>query len=100
MGSRAFLDRHPELERLKKESPTWQQLKDRHGLKGLDEELYLVGGDTLGSEDDLLVDALVRGSPAEGADALAHRLFEEISTEMKHAVLSELLQSDTKGEPK
>jgi hypothetical protein len=96
---RGFLKRHPQLQQMRRDSATWQQVKDKYRLKDLDVGLYLVRGDTLGDEDDLLLDVLARGSVPQGPDPLARRLFDELSAETKQAVRNELLQSDEKGEP-
>ena len=89
--AREFLMRYPELMQLREHSPTWRQLKDRYQLKDLDGDVYLVRGDSLGDQDDLLIDALARGSAEAGSDALARRLFEELPAHLRQAVKEKLL---------
>ena len=92
MKGHEFLQLHPELRGFREHSQTWREVKNRFRLKDLDGELYIVRGDTLGDEDDLLVDALARGSSPHGPDPLARKLFEELSTELQQAVREDLLQ--------
>ena len=98
-SSREFLNRHPEIEQMRDRSQTWSQVKDQKRMKGLDGDLYVVRGDTMGDEDDLLVDTLARGGAPQTSDPMARSLFEELSPEMQKSVRSELLKINDKGEP-
>ena len=101
MGSaRQFLEQHPELGQWKERSQIWPQVKQRHLLRGLDDELYRVQGDLIGDEDDLLVDALARGGADQSPDPLALQLFQELTPEMQQLVRRDLLKVGEEGERK
>lgn len=92
-----FLSRNPQLRRLR-ESETWQALKQRYKLHDDEPGLYVVRGDTIGEEDDLLVDALARGSAPKSPDALARRLFEELPPQLQDVVLRQLRNITLEGD--
>jgi hypothetical protein len=89
-SSSEFLDAHPELRTLMKESKLFFELKKRKALsvdEDDEEQLYIVRGDTLGDEDELYVDALVRGSNPEGSDELSHKLFLELDEKNRSLIM-------------
>jgi hypothetical protein len=91
------LDNHPELRAAMIRSPSFERLKQKAFLdevKG--EKIYLVN-DTQGSEDDLYVDALVKGFKGlvkrklmEGKDAIYRDLFLELDDRLQAIVEKEL----------
>jgi hypothetical protein len=56
-----FLDEHPAMAGIM-ETPAFELLKEQASLDIDGERLYIVRGDTLGSEADLLLEALVVGA--------------------------------------
>lgn len=73
-----FFDEHPELRDAMNRSKNFPELKRRSSVKIDDEQLYVVKGDTLGDEDELYLDALIRGSNPQTDDSLARKLFLEM----------------------
>lgn len=92
-----FLSRNPQLRQLQ-ESETWRALKQRFKLPDSKPDLYVVRGDTIGEEDDLLVDALARGSAPESPDTLARRLFDELPPQLQDVVLRQLRNITPEGD--
>ena len=91
-GPAEFLASHPEL-RSHMASPLWTRIKARFRLTdsaapASDE--YIVQGDVLGTEEDLFVDVLARGSSAETPDRLARELFESLASADQAKVVKEL----------
>ena len=68
----------------------WEQVRERYAVNALGPESYVVRGDTIGGSDELYLDALVRGSEPNSPDALARRLFEELSPAVQRVILREL----------
>ncbi|XYI01373.1 hypothetical protein ACMHYB_17120 [Sorangium sp. So ce1128] len=82
----ALLEAHPELLALLDRSETFRRVEERYRIEIGGRTLYLVRGDTLGSREDLLVDALVRGSVPEGADPLSRALFLELPGHLREVI--------------
>ena len=95
--NRDFFRLHQELMEVRERSETWQQVKRRYRLEGLAGELYLVRGDNLGDEEDLLVDVLARGSASQTSDVLARRLFLELSADLRQVVRNECHREMIRG---
>ncbi|MGK3964694.1 hypothetical protein WMF38_11015 [Sorangium sp. So ce118] len=91
----AVLEAHPELLALLDRSETFRRVEERYRIEIGGRTLYLVRGDTLGSREDLLVDALVRGSAPEGADPLSRALFLELPGHLQE-VIRGVTRSDQK----
>ena len=97
MGSaQDFIHRHPDV-RIVQKSEAWRVLKEHYALHDDEPGLYVVRGDTVGDEDELLVDALARGSAPQTPDPLARRLFEELPATLQDSVLKELRNIKQKG---
>jgi hypothetical protein len=76
-----FLDSHPELRRLMRESKNFDEIKLRAAIQFdevEDECLYIVKGDAFGNEDDLFLDSLAEGSREDSANELNRVLFLEL----------------------
>ena len=74
-------------------SPLWDRIKRRYRLADPTEPdrlEYIVRGDAVGTEDDLFVDVLARGSAPDSPDPLARELFTSLSDGMQRVVLKEL----------
>ena len=56
-----FVRAHPGLRRAMAELPAFAEVRERAALEVDDEPLYIVGGDTLGDEEELFVETLARG---------------------------------------
>lgn len=91
-----FLNEHPELREAMARSQKFAELKKRKALPKdnaedhEEEQLYVVRGDTVGDEDELVLDALVRGANPETNDALARELFLEMDQPQQALVMSRL----------
>ncbi|WP_437758856.1 hypothetical protein [Sorangium sp. So ce1389] len=81
-----MLKAHPELLALLDRSEAFRRVEERYRIEISGRTLYLVRGDTLGSREDLLVDALARGSAPEGADPLSRALFLELPGHLQEVI--------------
>ncbi|KYF53389.1 hypothetical protein BE08_39230 [Sorangium cellulosum] len=90
----ALLVAHPELLAFLDGSTIFPRVEARHRVELDGRTHYLVRGDTLGSREDLLVDALARGAAPEGADALSRALFLELPGH-----LQEVIRGATRSDP-
>lgn len=79
-----FLDRHPALRRAMERSGTFPEMKRREAVEMDGAVHYVYQGDALGDEEDLYLDALVRGAAGQGE--LPRRLFEELDDEERALV--------------
>jgi hypothetical protein len=95
MGGRAakFLDDHPELHEAMARSSVWPRVKQHAEVTIKGQPMYVVGGDTLGGEEELFLDRLARGAREAGADALSRELFLEQSESVQAIVRTTLLRS-------
>jgi hypothetical protein len=89
-NARLFLDAHPALDRARAQSTIWPRIKAEARIRIGGEEMYAVGGDTLGGEDELFLDRLARGS-RESSDPLSRALFAELPDTLQSVVLRELM---------
>ena len=88
--ARLFLDAHPELVAAREQSRVWPRIKAGAALRVGGADLFVVGGDTLGGEDELWLDRLARGArPA--SDPLSRALFVELPAALQTLVRRELL---------
>lgn len=82
-----FLRAHPEIHHRMKTSKVFSHLK-QSALVELDgEELYIVKGDTLGDEEDLYIEAVIRGAAGQGA--LNRDLCAELEASERNLILRE-----------
>lgn len=81
------LETHPEL-RAFMGSETFRRIADEARVVIGGHARYLVHGDTMGTLDDLFLDALSRGSSAEGSDASSRALFLELPPHLQDAIRS------------
>ncbi|HYJ81038.1 MAG TPA: hypothetical protein VEW03_15605 [Longimicrobiaceae bacterium] len=86
-----LVSQHPELRELMSRSSNFRHIKDEAVLSVDNTPEYIVRGDTLGSEEDLFVEALVRGAVAPDPDDPYRALFLELS-ETSRSVLQERLE--------
>ena len=84
--AREFVQSHPGLTRAMESAATFAAIKDRAALDVDDERLYIVRGDTLGDEEDLFVEALVRGAQSADPDDLNRALYLELDDESRQVV--------------
>lgn len=80
-----LLDTYPGLRAAMGASSAFHEIRARAALEIDGESLYVVRGDTLGEEDDLYVDALVRGAVSTSDDAY-RRLFLELDPALRRPV--------------
>ncbi len=85
-GQPELLRAYPELLAIMDRSETFRRIAEsaRVEIDGITH--YLVRGDTLGSREELLVDALSFGSSPESADPLRRALFLELPPALQAAV--------------
>jgi hypothetical protein len=88
-----FLDAHPALRTAVQASPWFDALRRRAMIEIDGERLYVVRGDTLGSEEDLIVEALVRGARSIDPDDPHRRLYEELDGDLRAIVDARISQS-------
>jgi hypothetical protein len=88
----AFLDEHRALRDARDRSAVWLRIRATSGFELQGRRLYVVGGDTLGGEDELYLDRLARGARAAGSDELSRELYLELPEELKKVVDNELLR--------
>ena len=95
MGGRAarFLDDHPELREAMARSAVWPRVKRDATVTIRGQPMYVVGGDTLGGEEELFLDRLARGAGESGADPLSRELFLEQPDAVQAIVRTRLLRS-------
>jgi hypothetical protein len=96
--SPALLDAHPELRALMDRSEALRLLEERERVEIDGITRYIVRGDTLGSREELFVDALSRGSSSEGADPLSRALFLELPPALQD-VIRRATRLDPEGQP-
>lgn len=86
-NAREFVHSHPGLAHAMASSPAFAAIKDRAALDIDDEErLYIVRGDTLGDEEDLFVETLVRGAQASDPDDPYRAVYEQLDDELRAVV--------------
>jgi hypothetical protein len=90
---------HPELRALLDRSERFRRIEERYRIEIEGQTFYLVRGDTLGSREELLIDALVRGSAPESADPLSRALFLELPGHLQE-VIRGLTRSEPEPSPK
>jgi hypothetical protein len=89
-NAQIFLDAHPDLRAARERSRVWQRIKAAASIRPAGEELFIVGGDTLGGEDELFLDRLARGARPSG-EPLSRELFLELSPALQAQVWRDLL---------
>jgi hypothetical protein len=85
-GQPELLRAHPELLELMARSETFGRIAERARLEIDGITHFLVRGDTLGSREELLVDALSEGSSPESADPSRRALFLELPPALQEVV--------------
>ena len=82
----AFLAAHPSLAEAMRTSSAFDRIR-RQALLDIDgERLYIVRGDTLGSEEELFVEALVRGAQGPDPGDAERALYVELTDEQRALV--------------
>lgn len=81
------LEAYPELRAHMDRSETFQRIAERARIVLDGRTLYLVRGDTLGTRDDLFLDALSRGSSPESGDPQSRALFLELPPHLQRVIL-------------
>jgi hypothetical protein len=81
-----FIRTHPGLLRMMATSPEFAAVRDGAALDIDDERLYIVRGDTLGDEEELFVEALVRGAQATRPDDPNRAVYLALDDEMREVV--------------
>jgi hypothetical protein len=74
------------LEHAMKGSTAFQEVKREAALDIDDERLYIVRGDTLGSEEDLYLETIVRGAQRDDPNDPYRRVYLELDDELRMRV--------------
>lgn len=85
-----FLETHAELVAARERSTVWPRIKADAAIRVADADLFVIGGDTLGGEEELFLDRLARGARLS-SDAPSRELFLELSEALQALVRRELL---------
>ena len=85
-STEGFLAANPGIGEVSRSSTAFGELRIRAALDIDGERLYLVRGDTLGSEGDLLVEVLVRGARSTDPGDPCRQLFLELDPASRRAV--------------
>lgn len=67
-------------------SSSFAELRERALLEIDDERLYIVRGDTLGDEEDLFLEALVRGAQASEPADVYRAVYEDLDDESREVI--------------
>lgn len=81
-----FLARHGELADAMRASSAFETVKRDAALDIDEERLYIVRGDTLGSEEDLFLETLVRGAQRDDPDDPARQVYLELDDDQRALV--------------
>lgn len=81
-----FVRAHPRLLKLMRSSSAFATIRNRRALEIDAERLYVVKGDTLGDEEDLFVETLVRGAQAADPSEPDRAVYMELDDEMREVV--------------
>ena len=82
----ALLRAHPALQALLDRSEIFRRIAEGARIDLDGRTHFLVRGDTLGSREELLVDALCRGASPESSDPLSRALFLELPPALQAAI--------------
>ncbi len=78
-----LLATHPHLREVMDRSSNFAKIKRQAALNIDDQVEYIVRDDTLGDEDTLFVEALVRGAASEEPDDVHRALYMELDEEVR-----------------
>jgi hypothetical protein len=78
-----FLRAHPALRRAMEASSAFRDIKRQAALDVDEERLYIVRGDTLGSAEDLFVEAVVRGAQQVDPDDRYRAVYLELDDQVR-----------------
>ena len=95
-----FVAANPALARAMAASRAFPALRDAAALDIDEERLYIVRGDTLGSEADLFVEALVRGARGSDPTDPARALYLELDDETRVLVERRIGRQPDEGGPR
>ena len=82
--------RHPGLRDVMDRSPNFRTIKQNAALEIDDRVEYIVRGDTVGDECDLLVEALVRGAASNEPSDVYRALYMEVDEDTRAAIASRI----------
>jgi len=85
-SARQFVLAHPELVEAMQRSEAFAAVRDGAALDVDDERLYIVRGDTLGDEEDLFVETLVRGAQSSEPDDPNRAVYLELDDRAREVV--------------
>lgn len=85
-SARDFIRAHKNLAMVMETSSAFAAVREKAMLEIDDERLFIVRGDTLGDEEDLFLETLVRGAQATDATDPNRAVYEELDQEMREVV--------------
>ena len=83
-AARRFFTAYPEFHQAMSESKIFPKIRDQARIAVDAEDLYITRGDTLGEEEDLYLEALIRGALRQGD--LDRALLEELDDRLKNII--------------
>lgn len=84
--AQAFVRSYPGLVRSMHSSAAFAGIRDQAALEIDAERLYIVRGDTLGDEEDLFLETLVRGAQASDPDDPNRVVYLDLDDEMREVI--------------
>ena len=84
--AKAFVRSHSGLARAMRSSKAFASIREAAALEIDAERLYIVRGDTLGDEEDLFLETLVRGAQAKDPQDPNRRVYLELDKRMREVI--------------
>jgi hypothetical protein len=81
-----FIAQHPELREFMHHSTHFADLKKSLEVHYGDQKIYVVQGDVLGGEEELLFDSLIRGANEQEADTRYRAVFLDLPLKLRHLI--------------
>ena len=86
VGPAELLATHPRLREVRDRSSNFERIKQQASLNIDDQVEYIVKGDTLGDEDDLFIEALVRGAGSGESADVYRALYMELDDDTRAVI--------------
>lgn len=80
-----FFASHPDIRQRMAESEAFERVKSQARVDIDDEVLYIVKGDTLGEEDELFIETVIKGANDQGS--LNQEVYRDLSEDQRRLIL-------------
>lgn len=80
-----FIASHPDIRQRMAESEAFERVKSQARVEIDDEVLYIVKGDTLGEEDELFIETVIKGANDQGS--LNQEVYRDLSEDQRRLIL-------------